>query len=212
MRDYTKIHNDFAEKIKEKYNGILSVVSQYIGRKHEVTVKCNKHNYTYTLLASRLLDKRTARVPLFCPQCKEEYYAPRLKTICAYCGKPIDRSSARAKNSKSGLYFCCREHKNLSQRISSGAVFDVLRPEHYGVTESRNTYRKNAFAYYSNECANCGWNEDPDVLEVHHIDENRSHNKLENLIILCPTCHKKLTLHKYKLTSDRHIVKITDNE
>ena len=34
---------------------------------------------------------------------------------------------------------------------------------------------------------------------VHHIDENREHNTLDNLIILCPICHKKLTTGKYLL-------------
>ena len=34
-----------------------------------------------------------------------------------------------------------------------------------------------------------------DTFEVHHIDENHKNNELNNLIILCPICHKKLTLH-----------------
>ena len=31
-------------------------------------------------------------------------------------------------------------------------------------------------------------------IEVHHRDENRQNNKLENLIILCRSCHKKNTI------------------
>ena len=37
------------------------------------------------------------------------------------------------------------------------------------------------------------------VLEVHHIDENRNNNDISNLVILCPICHKYLTLHLYTL-------------
>lgn len=56
-------------------------------------------------------------------------------------------------------------------------------------------YRRNAFIAYEHKCAACGYNEDERILEVHHIDENRTNNKIDNLVILCPNCHKKLTLH-----------------
>ena len=31
------------------------------------------------------------------------------------------------------------------------------------------------------------------VCELHHINGNRSDNRLENLIILCPNCHSQTT-------------------
>ena len=61
------------------------------------------------------------------------------------------------------------------------------------------SYRRNAFEYYPHKCSICGWNEDERVLEVHHIDEDRQNNQLSNLIILCPNCHKFLTLHLFSL-------------
>ena len=33
---------------------------------------------------------------------------------------------------------------------------------------------------------------------VHHIDGDRSNNKLENLILLCPSCHKKADIDRKK--------------
>ena len=63
-------------------------------------------------------------------------------------------------------------------------------------------YRRNAFDYYPHKCAICGWDEDVRILEVHHIDENHDNNELNNLMILCPICHKKLTLHLYKLENN----------
>jgi len=30
-------------------------------------------------------------------------------------------------------------------------------------------------------------------LEIHHIDENPNNHKIENLLLLCPTCHSKIT-------------------
>ena len=42
------------------------------------------------------------------------------------------------------------------------------------------------------KCESCGldeWMGKPIPLELHHIDENRFNNKLENLKILCSNCH-----------------------
>ncbi|XCF06701.1 HNH endonuclease [Tamlana crocina] len=36
-------------------------------------------------------------------------------------------------------------------------------------------------------------NEDVGHFEIHHIDENPSNHNLQNLILLCPTCHSKIT-------------------
>lgn len=36
-------------------------------------------------------------------------------------------------------------------------------------------------------------NEDVGHFEIHHIDENPSNNEPLNLILLCPTCHSKIT-------------------
>lgn len=35
--------------------------------------------------------------------------------------------------------------------------------------------------------------EDVGYFEIHHIDENPEHNIISNLILLCPTCHSKIT-------------------
>jgi 5-methylcytosine-specific restriction endonuclease McrA len=38
-------------------------------------------------------------------------------------------------------------------------------------------------------CSKCGWNQEPAILELHHIDRDRKNNHLSNLTILCPNCH-----------------------
>lgn len=106
---------------------------------------------------------------------------------CDYCGKDIYKTPSQVKLSKSGLFFCCREHKDKSQVIGGS-----IAPKHYGNCKkmiSSKSYRKKAFSTYANECNDCGWNEYVDVLVVHHIDGNRNNNELENLVILCPTHH-----------------------
>ena len=55
------------------------------------------------------------------------------------------------------------------------------------------SFRKRAFETYGFLCAWCGCGI-PAVLEVAHIDGNRSHNGPSNLAILCLTCHRMLDL------------------
>src|SRR5207247_4865917 len=63
-------------------------------------------------------------------------------------------------------------------------------------------YRKLAFDYYPAVCAYCGYGI-RDVLEVGHIDCNRSNNAITNLVILCPNCHK---MHDLDLISTATII------
>ncbi len=45
-------------------------------------------------------------------------------------------------------------------------------------------------------CQLCGWNDEPGVLELHHIDHNRKNNTPENVKLVCPNCH---SIEHYKL-------------
>jgi len=54
-------------------------------------------------------------------------------------------------------------------------------------------YHKRAFEIYTPICAYCGFGI-RDVLEVAHIDGDRNNNDADNLVILCPTCHKMLDI------------------
>jgi hypothetical protein len=65
------------------------------------------------------------------------------------------------------------------------------------MTVKRVNYRKLAFAHYEQlgqiVCAHCGFGI-RDVLEVAHLDCDRSNNDPTNLAILCPNCHKMYDL------------------
>jgi ribosomal protein L7/L12 len=74
------------------------------------------------------------------------------------------------------------------------------------MTPKRVNYRKLAFEKYPPLCAHCGFGI-KDVLEVAHIDCNRSHNEPENLIVLCPNCHK---MHDLDLISTETIIQMRD--
>jgi hypothetical protein len=59
------------------------------------------------------------------------------------------------------------------------------------------------------KCECCGleeWMDKPIPLELHHIDENRFNNKLDNLKILCSNCH--MQEHNYSNVTKLHSQKI----
>lgn len=182
-------------------------VSGYETAQSVIKVKCLKHNLEFETKYENV--RRANRKHHICPECQKEdlaaEHSAKVECECAYCGKKFLREPSKLEKSKSKLYFCCREHKDLAQKIESGEQFNVIRPDHFGTTLK--DYRATAFRHYEHKCELCGWDEDIDFLEVHHIDENRKNNTLENLMILCPICHKKLTTHKYKL-ENRKIIKI----
>ena len=203
------------EEFKERlYNAVGDKYSLkdgeiYQGKTSILTFHCNIHNIDFQKTAECFM-RGPNDVRGSCPKCNEDHInskKDRVKTACAYCGKEIEITKYKFNNSKSGLHFCCREHKDLAQRLESGEQFNNLRPDHYGKLLGKSSYRNLAFRNYPHKCAVCGWDEDEDILQVHHIDEDRNNCNIDNLIILCPTCHWKLTMKKYKLYNNQ-IIKI----
>lgn len=107
--------------------------------------------------------------------------------VCAFCDVEFYRAPSKLKNSKSGLSFCGRECKERAQSdISFG-----ISPAHYGGKKS--VYRSLALKHYGPSCKVCGY-DNASVVQVHHRDKDRENNELENLVVLCPTCH--VEVHK----------------
>lgn len=78
--------------------------------------------------------------------------------------------------------FCNRACKERAQ----GAEGGLFPPPNYKTGAA--SYRTRALRV-TQACQECGFGAVPEVLEVHHIDHNRGNNGLENLRVLCPTCH-----------------------
>lgn len=83
-------------------------------------------------------------------------------------GKGISKSNSD--------YMSLEEYLRNSQDIQSNKVRIKLLRE----------------GYKEHKCENCGlteWLGQPILLELHHKDGNRNHNKIENYQLLCPNCH-----------------------
>lgn len=203
-------NEDIANRVFENSLETCEYISGYKDDKSIIRVKCLIHNFEFETKWYNV--SRCGRKHHICPICKQEDLknkSSKIECECAYCHKIFWRTPSKIEKSRSGLLFCCREHKDLAQRLESGTDFIQMRPPHYGVFNGEGYgYRKKAFKEYPHKCAICGWDEDEDILEVHHIDSDRTNNQLSNLIILCPTCHRKLTLHKYILLDRTTIQKL----
>lgn len=112
-----------------------------------------------------------------------------ISIVCANCGTTFSRLKSKLSNSKHGIHFCSRDCKDAGQ-----SYIELIKPEHYGTGDS--SYRQKALQALPNVCYCCGYN-NTYALEVHHVDKDRTNNKLDNLLILCANCHT--LVHKDKL-------------
>ncbi|WP_216319732.1 HNH endonuclease signature motif containing protein [Deinococcus aestuarii] len=102
---------------------------------------------------------------------------------CAFCGTPLYRIKSKQLASRSGLIFCDRKGK---ERAQTRAV-KLLEVGCY--KDGRGSHRSIALRDREAKCELCGYDAVPEVLEVHHVDRDRSNNHPSNLQLLCPTCH-----------------------
>ena len=103
--------------------------------------------------------------------------------------KKARRSAAAKKAARTR-----KRNAKLKKKPSSSKTWP-LNPDPWETPMGKRlkSFRKRAFETYGFLCAWCGCGV-PAVLEVAHIDGNRSHNGPSNLAILCLTCHRMLDL------------------
>ena len=172
---------EFKERLLKYTKGTVTLQTPYINRRTKVIVKCNTCGHEWEVSPASIMYDNDEYSFKGCPECKYE------EATCAFCGKKFKRLKSILDKSKTGYVYCSREcgnrHKN-AQVINYQDAVD---------------YRRNAFIALPHKCYICGYDDDERILEVHHIDENRNNNDISNLKILCPNCHKKLSLHLYTL-------------
>lgn len=189
---------EVSRRVQESFTQNVELISEYKSKRELVELHCLDCGHKWSTTAQNILylSKCTKHA---CPNCGTQKNGQMFQ--CAYCGKEIYRVKSKIERNESGHFYCSttcgNRHKNII-RESSGEWM-----------QATSTYRRRALLTYEHKCAVCGWDEDERVLEVHHIDENREHNEVENLCILCPICHRKITLAYYTLTADFKLVSIS---
>ena len=169
---------EFQTRVDEYTNGTLKVIGEYINKRTAVLVECNICHHQWEVSPASFVPSSTKEYHYKgCPYCKY------VTLKCEYCGKEFQRLKSEINSHNFCSKTCGNRYKNLDTTNWNNSI----------------NYRRNAFATYPHKCHICNWDKDERVLEVHHIDENRDNNDISNLVILCPTCHKFLTLHLYTL-------------
>lgn len=113
---------------------------------------------------------------------------------CSTCGQKVYRSKTELRCSKSKKFFCNK------------SCFAVWKNQHllYGKKHANWKNGENAYraiiirAKIKPVCRVCK-NNDQRVLVVHHVDKNRQHNSIKNLIWLCRNCHCLVHNHNQKI-------------
>ncbi len=179
------------DRVSEFYKGNVKLISEYKNRRTKIKLQCIICNNVWEsspqncIYASKIRNGR-------CQYCyKKECEKKNYTLYCANCGKKIARTECEVQKNKSGFFYCSKECGNKHK--------NKIRYSNKNKIDEYKNYRLKAFHIYEHKCALCEWDEDERVLEVHHINENRKDNSIENLIILCPICHKYLSLHIYSL-------------
>lgn len=184
---------EVAQRIKETFKQDVELVSEYKSKRSPISLHCNDCGHNWDNVAHYVLYKGNHE----CPNCGSHAKQQNV-FYCANCGKELRKRNSDIKKNKSGNFYCSKqcgnEHKNK------------VREESGEWDNSTSSYRKRAFETYTHKCCVCGWDEDERILEVHHIDEDRANGSINNLCIICPTCHRKITLGYYKLTESFKLV------
>ena len=151
-------------------------------------------------------------VQVLCKLCQKEFYAKpswikkghgiycsatchhtdsRTGTIvtCHICQKETYKTPKALKGSKSGKFFCTKSCQTIWRNTE---FMETIHPNWKG---GRSTYRRLMLnSDIVKKCTLCGVS-DIRILAVHHIDEDRSNNTLENFAWLCHNCHH--LVHRY---------------
>lgn len=110
--------------------------------------------------------------------------------FCTVCIKPF----RLWKNQRTTLCSSCQaiafkeKHRTKPKRGETFLARKTVRKHVHA-----RTYRDKALHYYGEKCSTCGFDEHVLLLDVHHIDEDRNNNSLENLQVLCVMCHARVT-------------------
>jgi hypothetical protein len=147
----------------------------------QVLIKCAKCSSDFPREVKSINRNNKLGMLHFCSRaCMIASRVTAVEFNCDNCGKPHTTPRNQFDKSKSGLHFCSKSCRTKMLNIGN----------RYNFGNGSGSYRKLAFDNYPVECAvtGCGYAVES-ILEVHHMDKNRSNNTLSNLKILCPTHH-----------------------
>jgi len=159
--------------------------------------------------------KKYEENPLLCKQCATKIAYERRNNNLLFCNRSCSaKYNNSRRNSKKEIKKCLNcslelVSKHTSQRYCSVKCQQSLKKEEryqklssgddsgIGHVAARNA----VIAKHGNKCMECGWDKispytNKCPIELEHIDGNSQNNKLDNLRLLCPSCHSLTATYK----------------
>lgn len=148
-----------------------------------MNIKCNNCKKEFECENKRYNWSVKNNKPLYCSKkCFHKSRVGRIIDKCYTCNKSISRQLNQVKKSKSGKLFCSK-----SCSVSFNNKLRIWE-DHPNFKHGIGSYRNRKLQISKMECERCKIS-DKRVLQVHHKDQNRKNNKIENLELLCANCH-----------------------
>ena len=158
-------------------------------QKKGALISCKACSVTFYVPFYRI---KTAK---FCSlNCQNHLQYQRPKFKCYECNIEFEAPPSRKGKRKFCSLECQSKHK-IEKRL------DVKEKRRLAIQKHRqknkisnygNVTKKYIFSIREKKCEFCNYCEFEQCLDIHHIDANPSNNLLENLIILCVMCHRKV--------------------
>ena len=168
----------------KKYGAIYCSRTCYENsRNNKIEITCKNCLNNFIKRPSDISKCKRSQVSYCSRKCYSEYTKnnnTKIEKECEECGTKYKTKSSKKDSSK----FCSYECKQKVFHAFKGSGED-----NKNYRKGSRYYRKRAFDYYPNECLICKYKND---LHVHHIDGSHQNNHIENLRILCQSCHRKV--------------------
>lgn len=108
---------------------------------------------------------------------------------CFVCNKEVYKRPKALKGSKSGKLFCTKSCQTKWRNA------EFVDEKHANWKGGLHAYRRMMLQSNKNQICTLCKTQDKRVLAVHHVDENRKNNTIENLQWLCHNCHHLVHHH-----------------
>lgn len=115
-----------------------------------------------------------------CPVCKKLVGSNNIKKHVQVCNRPTNNKTCPVCNKQ----FTSRWKSTTCSYSCSNKLF---RTGENNGNWKEDVYQTTCFQHHKKECVVCGENK---IVAVHHMNEDHSDNRPENLIPLCPTHHQ----------------------
>jgi len=126
-----------------------------------------------------------------------------IKTPCKRCGNDVPNANLKrheeACSNGRNCPVCSTWFYGRGTTCSKSCSNTFFRSGQNHPNWKQDSYRTTCFQHHEKKCVVCG---EQNIVEVHHLDEDKQNNSPENLIPLCPTHHQYWhSNHKEKVES-----------